>query len=177
MHCNDEPLSFSGMKFPVQNEKVQCSVCEKMYSCRASMIFHYRHKHCNMGRLQCPICKRTYAWKNDLAVHMINVHQRKLKDSTGRIPRDTLWSVAVNFFSGPLSGEHLQKVTCPLCVKSYHSRGNMMRHFRHEHSQRDRVECPFCEKTYAWKHDFKIHLNVAHGNRLEHYDESSRSSR
>lgn len=119
-------------KRDVHDQKVKCSICNKLYSTRVLKDHIKRHKEREEGikRFCCDLCGKRFTCATSRKRHLV-IH----------------------------SGEKAFK--CEVCGKSFNQRSTLQTHMR-IHSQIMPFHCEICSKTFRYKHHLKTHLEKHH---------------
>ena len=68
--CVTEVISAKQIKKEVNNERPECSQCDRSFTCRPHLLRHIREVHIGIRRAICPFCKYAFSRDHDLKRHL-----------------------------------------------------------------------------------------------------------
>ena len=139
------------LKIENDNGLIKCTICDKIYQLRDSLLRHNRQFHSSSGErkyvqseqpVDCQLCGKRFSKKANMKAHQLSVHSisstikpRKIL----RIPQD-----------------------CDVCQKTFKSKELMLKHKSRKHNESKNAKCDICEKSFPHKSNLEIHKRLTH---------------
>jgi len=148
------------------NQRYECSDCNKTYKYKYCLQRHIREVHEVTGKFKCPTCNKTYNYNRGLQRHIREVHE-----ATG-------WFKCLTCNKTYNTERGLQKhktgfckrskrYECPICNKTYKHNGGLYNHMNDIHMTLKRPECLICNRTYTSKRTLLYHIQTVHKWRIK----------
>ena len=131
-----------------------CELCDRNYSHKESLYFHYLDIHCHQ-RFHCSVCDKYFINNESLEKHFQSNHvfYKFLCDKCGKMYCNEMK------FKEHYDAKHLKiKYKCDLCNRLYLYKRDLGRHFSSVH-RRTKYTC-YCGKIYTSKRNLRRHQRI-----------------
>lgn len=142
--------------------KVQCSVCNKMFTTIADFLQH-RESHDSKAMLKCPDCQMEFRFPVYLLRHLVT-HERKEKLEANQAKKATLQPVQEpdKKLKSPTADK--EEFKCSLCQKSFADSKALSDHCV-VHLPKSSSRCQFCKRCFSSRNALIRHIRLHTGEK------------
>lgn len=150
-----------------------CAVCYFYFKTEASLDSHARC-HSEEGKIICPFCLSRFTARKMMVSHLqfccperhnnkeyINSITRD-RATRGTVPKRNSDNGAFPVSAGAIKKRERGFPICPLCNKTYSSKGNLNRHLKQLHERKKPFECEECDLKFSRRYAYEVHLKIVH---------------
>uniref|UniRef100_A0A1B0EXM9 Uncharacterized protein n=1 Tax=Phlebotomus papatasi TaxID=29031 RepID=A0A1B0EXM9_PHLPP len=192
---DSEAQEMSHRKQKYDDNRLQCPMCRKKYSCPQSLKLHMENTHGGVKRFYCDICNTRFTQKHSLQTHMMrhtnerpfqclvckkgfrrkHILQMHMNCHTGDTPYRCK-KCNLGFRTTTALRNHGHNLKCPICSKTFHMIPSLQTHIqRHKRDPDGRAGprlkmkvqhiCDECGKSYSCKSVLEAHKVIHTGEK------------
>jgi len=141
--------------------KLECPVCQKLFSAKRYLKEHEKKKHGSTGKLtfECEVCGKHLSGKNELKIHS-RIHSGEkpyhCQDCDKYFRARSTFLIHAKFHAGD------KNAVCDECGKKFIQFGDLKKHLR-THTGEKPFKCTECDKSFARK-DYLTKHQRSHSN-------------
>lgn len=149
----------------LDNGELQCKFCQKLFARKQNIRVHIRLHSDNPKPFKCDVCGHAFGFTNALRKHIQVRHMNQKPEATHKC------ELCDKSFSKRSLKRHMDNVhvdpnyrpfICSYCGKGFPTKTRLSIHVI-DHKYYGKYRCKLCPKHYARPHQFRDHINKAHG--------------
>ena len=161
-NCLDHLKEVHAKTSTMNNEQVQCEICDRNYASQFILLRHYRFKHPELELFSCGECPHEFNSEIKLQNHQRAIHNEatiKMESSDNEF---SCIKCQTNFETSQQLKDHQTEVhmkwfSCGQCNYRTKQVGNIERHVKTIHCKEKNFMCPGCFRTFTEKKALETH--------------------